>query len=683
MNKGHDQSQDHESSNTNVLTLDTGQNQNIEISIIGNPNVGKTSLFNILTGAKQYVANWPGVTVEKKVGTFKYKDATFKLVDLPGVYTLSSKSEDEKVAKDYIINKNYEIVILVADALNLESSMFLLLQLLEMNVNIILAINAIDEAKEKGRIIVPSPIIKTLNIPVVLTSARTGEGIDELLEVIYKYSLSKTKSRVKTRIKYPPNIDKFIQSFMELASNYPEIKINYSNYLENNWLPVYFLEFGNEDLNLPKSFLKELETLFDLDNLRAEYTKWKLDFISYLVSSSIINEGIDWSLRDILDHVLTHKVLGILIYIFAMFAVFSLTFNLAQPLSDLLELAFTSAGNYLSKVIPIPWLNSLVVEGVICGVGGVLVFIPQIFILFFFLGFLEESGYLPRAAFLVDRIARSFGLSGRSFMSIILGFGCNVPAIISTKTIANKKERLALILSLPFASCSAKLPVYILLIGTFFSSNAALVLLLIYLSSIVLVLVSSKFLQRFITQSEDIPFIIELPRFRMPTFKNLAIYTWNRGKHFLQKAGGIILVATIIIWALSFFPNFGQDINSSYAAGIGKVFEPLTKHLGWDWRINTGLVFGIAAKEVVVSSYSTLFNVGEGSLSFALQNVLTPASALALIFFVLAYVPCFATLATIKSETNSWKWPIFTLFYTTVIAYLIANVVFFIGGIFI
>jgi ferrous iron transport protein B len=362
--------------------------------------------------------------------------------------------------------------------------------------------------------------------------------------------------------------------------------------------------------------------------------------------------------------------------------VFSLTFSLAQPLSDLLDSAFTFLGNSISGLVTVPWLESLLVDGVIAGVGGVLIFIPQIFILFFFLGFLEESGYLPRAAFLVDRIARNFGLSGRSFMSIILGFGCNVPAIISTKSIANKKERLALIISLPFASCSARLPVYILLISAFFSTHAATIMLLVYLSSISLVLLSSKFLQRFITQSEDIPFIIELPRFRMPTFKNLSIYTWNRGKHFLQKAGGIILIATIVIWFLSFFPNFGTDINSSFAASIGRVFEPLTNHLGWDWRINTGLIFGVAAKEIVVSSYATIFNVGEGSLTYALQNALTPASALALIFFVLAYIPCFATLATIKAETNGWKWVIFSFIYTTVVAYIIANVVFFVGGIF-
>jgi ferrous iron transport protein B len=660
----------------NVETVD----KEAEISIIGNPNVGKTSLFNLLTGTKQYVANWPGVTVEKKIGSFKYKGKTFKLVDLPGVYTLSAKSEDERVAKDYLISNTSEIVIVVADALNLESSMFLLFQLIEIGVKTILVINSVDEARDKGRIIDPSPISKTLNIPVILTSAKTGEGKEELLEEAYK--LSKEKNLTKKKIMYPEEIENFINFFQDKVSKYPKISSKYQNYIDSSWLSIYFLEFGSEDLELPKDFLTELKENFDIEELKNKYLNWKFNFISYLVSSSIIKEGIDWSLRDILDHVFTHKILGILIYVFALFAVFSLTFSLAQPLSDLLDSAFTFLGNSISEFVTIPWLESLLVDGVIAGVGGVLVFIPQIFILFFFLGFLEESGYLPRAAFLVDRIARNFGLSGRSFMSIILGFGCNVPAIISTKTIANKKERLALILSLPFASCSARLPVYILLISAFFSTHAATIMLLVYLSSIALVLISSKFLQRFITQSEDIPFIIELSRFRMPTLKNLSIYTWNRGKHFLQKAGGIILIATVLIWFLSFFPNFGTDINNSFAASIGRVFEPLTNHLGWDWRINTGLIFGVAAKEIVVSSYATIFNVGEGSLTYALQNALTPTSALALIFFVMAYIPCFATLATIKAETNGWRWAIFSFIYTTVVAYLIANLVFFVGGIF-
>jgi len=667
---------------SNVTLKDNVENvdKEVEISIIGNPNVGKTSLFNLLTGAKQYVANWPGVTVEKKIGNFKYKDKRFKLVDLPGVYTLSAKSEDETVAKDYLLSNSSEIVIVVADALNLESSMFLLFQLIEIDMKTILVINSVDEAREKGRIIDPSPISKTLNIPVILTSAKTGEGKEVLLEEVYK--LSKEKNIVKSKIMYPEEIEKFISFFEDKVSKYPKINSKYQNYIGSSWLPIYFLEFGYEDLDLSEEFLAELKTNFDIDELKNKYLNWKFNFISYLVTSSIIKEGIDWSLRDILDHVFTHKVLGILIYVFALFAVFSLTFSLAQPLSDLLDTAFIFFGNSIRELVNIPWLESLLVDGVIGGVGGVLIFIPQIFILFFFLGFLEESGYLPRAAFLVDRIARNFGLSGRSFMSIILGFGCNVPAIISTKTIANKKERLALILSLPFASCSARLPVYILLISAFFSTHAATIMLLVYLSSIALVLISSKFLQRFITQSEDIPFIIELPRFRMPTLKNLSFYTWNRGKHFLQKAGGIILIATIVIWFLSFFPTFGADIDGSFAASIGRVFEPLTHHLGWDWRINTGLIFGVAAKEIIVSSYTTIFNIGEDSLTYALQNALTPAAALALIFFVLSYVPCFATLATIKTETNGWKWTIFSFVYTIVVAYLIANLVFFVGGIF-
>lgn len=666
--------------NSNSEDTNLVVDKEFEISIIGNPNVGKTSLFNLLTGSRQYVANWPGVTVEKKIGSFKYKEKVFKLVDLPGVYTLSAKSEDERVAKDYITSKSSEIVIVVADALNLESSMFLLFQLIEIGVKVVLVINAVDEAREKGRVIDPDPISKTLNIPVILTSAKTGEGKEKLLEEIYK--LSKENKIIKSKIKYPEEIESFINLFNETLSKYSHVSSEYQNSSENSWLPIYFLEFGSEDLKLPNEFLEKIKKKFDLEELKSKYLNWKFNFITYLASSSIIKEGIDWSFRDILDHVFTHKVLGILIYVFALFAVFSLTFSLAQPLSDILEVSFTFLGDSLAGFISIPWLESLVVDGIIAGVGGVLVFLPQIFILFFFLGFLEESGYLPRAAFLVDRIARSFGLSGRSFMSVILGFGCNVPAIISTKAIANKKERLALILSLPFASCSARLPVYILLISAFFSSQAATVMLLVYFSSILLVLLSSKFLQRFITQSEDIPFIIELPRFRMPTIKNLSIYTWNRGKHFLQKAGGIILIATILIWFLSFFPNFGADINNSYAAYIGRVFEPFTHHLGWDWRINTGLVFGVAAKEIVVSSYSTIFNVAEGNLTFALQNALTPQSALALIFFVLAYIPCFATLTTIKIETNGWKWPIFSFIYTTFVAYIIANVVFYIGGIF-
>ncbi|MBM7558275.1 ferrous iron transport protein B [Marinitoga litoralis] len=645
-----------------------------EIAIIGNPNVGKTSIFNIITGSRQYIANWPGVTVEKKVGAFKYKGHNFKLVDLPGIYTLSAQSEDERVARDYFLNEYPDAVIVVADALNLERSMYLLTQILEMKLPVVLAINSIDEANEKGKEINPYFISQTINIPVVLTSAKKNVGIDILLEEIHK--VAEKKLIPSKKFPYPESINEYVNYFAE--------KIKQFDYLKSydpEWLAIYFIEFSSKNFDYPKELINDISNKFDIQKLKTEYMNWKFNFISSIIKSAVVEEGRSWALRDILDHVLTHKLLGLLIYIVALFFVFSLTFNIASPLSDLIDLGFSSLGNALDGIIKIPWLNSLLIDGIIGGVGGVLVFIPQLFVLFFFMGFLEESGYLPRAAFLVDKLVRKFGLSGRSFMSIILGFGCSVPAILSTKTIANKKERMALILSVPFASCSARLPVYVLLISAFFSKNAATIMLLVYISSILLVLLSAKILQTFFIKGDEVPFTIELPRFRMPTFRNLLLYSWNRGKHFLEKAGGIILIATIFIWLLSYFPN-NNDISSSYAAYIGKLFEPITLHLGWNWQTNISLIFGAVAKEVVASSYMTILNVGEEGITYALQTILTQRSALALIFFVLAYIPCFATLGVIKQETGSYKWLFFELFYTLIVAYILANIVYLLGGIF-
>ncbi|GAB6188644.1 ferrous iron transport protein B [Marinitoga arctica] len=645
-----------------------------EVAIIGNPNVGKTSIFNIITGSRQYIANWPGVTVEKKVGAFKYKGHNFKLVDLPGIYTLSAQSDDEKVARDYLTNESPDVVIVVADALNLERSMYLLVQILEMNLPVILAINSIDEAESKGKVINPNFISKTLNIPVVLTSAKKNIGIDILLEYIHK--TAEKKNLTTRNFMYTDLINSYIKYFSKKLDDYDFLKS-----YDKRWLAMYYLEFGSKNFHYPEKLLKDINEKFNINTLKKEYMNWKFGFISSLVKSSVIEKGRSWAMRDILDHVMTHKILGLLIYIVALYFVFSLTFNIASPLSDLIDISFSKLGNLIDGKITIPWVNSLIVDGIIGGVGGVLVFLPQLFVLFFFMGFLEESGYLPRAAFLVDKLVRKFGLSGRSFMSIILGFGCSVPAIMSTKTIANKKERMALILSIPFASCSARLPVFILLISAFFSENAATILLLVYISSIILVLISAKILQLFFIKGEEVPFTIELPRFRMPTFKNLILYSWNRGKHFLEKAGGIILIATIFIWLLSYFPN-NNDISHSYAAYIGKFFEPITLHLGWNWQTNISLIFGAVAKEVVASSYMTILNVGEDGITYALQSILSNRAALSLIFFVLSYIPCFATLSVIKQETNSWKWMFFELFYTLIVAYLIANVVYILGGIF-
>lgn len=643
-----------------------------EIALIGNPNVGKTSIFNLLTGTRQYVANWPGVTVERKVGVSNINNTKYRIVDLPGIYTLSANSEDERVARDFFINESPDTVVLIADALNLERTFYLLLQLIEMNLPVILAINSIDEAEEKNKIINTEIISKTFNIPVILTSAKKNTGIDELKDKI-EY-INKKNEKIYYDLSYPEKISQFIRESKEIFEKDPDL------YTYNKkWLALNIIEFGLDNILISQEIKNKLDSKYNLNELQELYLNWKFEFINELSETSYLSKGIDWSLRDMLDHVFTHKILGIFIYVLALFMIFSLTFTVSAPLSDLLDMGFGKLGETVSNSIPIDWLSSLLGDGIIGGVGGVLVFIPQIFTLFFFMGFLEESGYLPRAAFLVDKLVRKFGLSGRSFMSIILGFGCNVPAIMSTKAVSNKRERLALILSIPFASCSARLPVYILLISAFFSTNAATIMLLVYISSIFLVLISAKIIELFIKDKENIPFTIEMPRFRMPTLRNLILYTWNKGKHFLEKAGGIILVASILVWLLSYFPNMGQDISTSYAASIGKFFEPVTNHLNWDWRINTGLFFGVAAKEVVVSTYSTLFTGGV-SLVDGLRNALSPQSALALIFFVLAYVPCFATLGVIKSETRSNKLVVFTLIYTTIIAYLLANFVYYVSG---
>jgi ferrous iron transport protein B len=643
-----------------------------EVALIGNPNVGKTSIFNLLTGTRQYVANWPGVTVERKVGVSNINGKKYRIVDLPGIYTLSANSEDERVARDFFINEVPDTVVLIADALNLERTFYLLLQLIEMNLPVILVINSIDEAEEKNKIINTEIISKILNLPVVLTSAKKNIGIDELKEKIEKINMN--DKDIYYDIDYPEEINEFIRETTEIFEKDEDLK-SYNK----KGIALNIIEFGL-DTNLIGENLKEIiSKKYDIQKLQETYVNWKFEFISSISETAYLSKGIDWSLRDMLDHVFTHKILGIFIYILALFMVFSLTFTVSAPLSDLLDMGFGSLAELVGNAIEIGWLSSLVADGIISGVGGVLVFIPQIFTLFFFMGFLEESGYLPRAAFLVDKMVRKFGLSGRSFMSIILGFGCNVPAIMSTKAVSNKKERMALILSIPFASCSARLPVYILLISAFFSANAATIMLLVYISSIFLVLISAKIIEMFIKDKENIPFTIEMPRFRMPTFRNLLLYTWNKGKHFLEKAGGIILFASILVWVLTYFPNMGQDISTSFAAKIGEFFEPLTRHLEWDWRINTGLFFGVAAKEIVVSTYSTLF-AGGTSLIDSLRSALSPQSALALIFFVLAYVPCFATLGVIKSETRSNKLVVFTLFYTTIVAYLLANLVYYVSG---
>ncbi|OAA30426.1 iron transporter FeoB [Kosmotoga arenicorallina S304] len=637
------------------------------VALLGNPNVGKTSLFNALTGARQYVANWPGVTIEKRVGTLFYGDRSFRIIDLPGTYTLGATSIDEKVARDYLLYESPDLVVVVTDALNLERSLYLLLQVLELRGNVILAINSIDEAKKAGIRIDSKELSKHLGIPVVLTSAFTGEGIENLKEAMLKIS----RSGIHVHYLFPDHIEGLIS---KLSSSL-KLKNELRNF-DSRWLSIKILERDKEVMELT-GIDPDVDYSADIANARYEFIK------ELLKDSYRDSKKHYWDLNTAIDHVITHKYLGILIFFAIMYLVFQITYGFAEPFTTLIEKGFDTLGAFVDKSIPIPWLASLLSDGVIGGVGAVITFVPSIFILFLALGVLEETGYLPRAAFVVDRIMYSMKLSGRSFMSMLLGFGCNVSSIMSTRTISEPQERIVTILVSPFISCSARLPVYIMIASIFFGKAAGLAIFSLYVLSVLFTFGSALLFNKLLFKGKPSPMIMELPRYRKPTLRSLMLYTWNRGKHFLEKAGTIILAASIVIWLLSYFPT--GDILTSFASVLGKSLEPLFRPLGFTWQMVTSLIFGGAAKEVIVSSLSTLYGAtllpGISGLA-VLSSQINPAVAFGFLVFVLLYFPCFATIAAIKNESGSWKYVWITVLYGFGVAYLLALVIKLIGGAF-
>ncbi len=651
----------------------------IRVALAGNPNVGKTSLFNALTGARQYVANWPGVTVEKKEGIAKYDGERIKIVDLPGVYSLSASSIDEKIARDFILKEAPDVVVVVTDSMSLEQGLYLLLEILEMEENVILVVNAIDEARKNGLKIDRYELSKHFGVPVILTSAINGEGVEDLLKAIVGMARKLEKSN-KVTLNYGEDIESKIR---KVERNLKEAKI-LRNY-DSRWLALKYLEGDKEILELLEKMVG-IERLSDeeIAENRVKIAKARYDYINSVMKEAISKIKAKMTLSEAIDHVLTHKFLGIPIFFSFMYLAFKLTFDVAQVFSDMLDAAFSKMANFVVQSLGENWLSSMISDGIIGGVGGVLVFVPNIFMMFLALGFMEESGYLPRAAFVMDRLMVRFKLSGRSFMSLLLGFGCNVPAVMSTRNIENPQERLAAILIAPFITCSARLPVYILLASIFFPKNTALVIFSLYIFSILLTIGSSIVVNRLFFKGRKFPLVMELPRYRMPNFKNLVIYVWNRGKHFLQKAGGIILVASILIWFLGYFPA-GGDVEKSYAATIGRTLEPIMRPLNFSWKATTALLFGVAAKEVIVSTFSMLYGFGEEDLESArsaLSQEMDPAVAFAFMVFVMAYIPCLATVAAVKMETGSWKWPIFIVVYSSLVAYLISFIAYNVGRLF-
>lgn len=656
------------STNETVPTISAGNvpTKYFSIALLGNPNVGKTSLFNVLTGARQHVGNWPGVTVEKRSGVMYHKENSFRIVDLPGTYTLGAKSLDEKVARDYLLYESPDTVVVIADALNLERSLYLLLQVLELRGDVILAINSVDEARKKGIKIDRNELSKHLGIPVVLTSAVTGEGIDQLKNLLTKAN----KKNIHVHYMFSKEIEREIERLSSLISENEKL----SNF-DPRWLSIKLLE---DDEELRKLVGKELH----ISDKKLELASVRYEYIRHILKDAYRhskNNG--WNISIAIDHVLTHKYLGILVFFAIMYMIFQLTFTVSEPFTVLIERGIEGLAGIVNGAVGIGWLRSLLADGIINGVGAVLVFVPNIFILFLCLGILEETGYLPRAAFVIDRIMYSLKLSGRSFISMLLGFGCNVSSIMSTRSINEPQERLVTMLVSPFISCSARLPIYIMIAGTFFAANAGLVVFSLYILSIVFTALSALIINRFFFKGKPSPMIMELPRYRAPRIKSLGIYTWNNGKHFLEKAGTIIFVASIIIWVLYYLP--GGGIQNSYAAAIGKFIEPIFRPIGFSWQMVTSLLFGVAAKEVIVSSMNTLYLAGGAAGTSMITPALlgiSKATAYAFLVFVLLYIPCAAVIASIKNESGSWKYAVFSIVYSFVLAYIVAFMFNLIGG---
>jgi ferrous iron transport protein B len=708
----------------------------ITIALSGNPNSGKTSMFNNLTGAHQKVGNWPGVTVEKKEGHFKYKKYTINVVDLPGTYSLTPFSIEEIVTRDFIIKEKPDVVVSIIDSSNLERSLYLAMQIMETGQPMVLALNMTDVAKSKGIKIDAEKLSILLDIPVVFTVGNKNKGTNHLIKTIIKESDAFTQGKIGRDIKYSKEVENCISSII----NHLEQNASDNNIFSYRWTAVKLLEndesilknFKNNQnvLNFAEQNRKRINDFYQEDP-EIILTEDRYGFIAGITKEVIAlshKKRVDVSKK--IDLVLTNKLLGFPIFIFFIWAMFQLTFTLGAYPMEWLDSSITAFSLILERLLPGGPVKDLLIDGIIAGIGSVIIFLPNILILFFCIALFEDTGYMARAAFLMDRIMHMIGLHGKSFIPMLMGFGCSIPAVMATRTLESKKDRILTILIIPFMSCSAKLPVYIVLAGTFFAAKGGTVIFCLYLTGIVLSIISGKLFKSNLLKGEDSPFVMELPPYRMPMLKSLTIHMWDRSKMFLRKMGGVILIGSIIIWTLSYFPKnvtysmdyekkinklkaeYSQKTNYSdpaaglknienkithlqrqkekeriektYIGKLGKSIEPFFRPLGIDWRASVALLTGIVAKEVVVSTMGVLYGVGDQkseALSKALKNSdMTPLSALSMMIFVLLYLPCIAALFSIWKETSA-KWAFFNLFYTTTVAWCVSFLVYQIGRI--
>ena len=721
-----------------LVALAKGKRRTINVALVGNPNCGKTSLFNIASGAHEHVGNYSGVTVDAKEGFFDFQGYHFRIVDLPGTYSLSAYTPEELYVRKHIIEETPDVIINVADSSNLERNFYLTTQLIDMNVRMVIALNMYDELESSGNKLDYIKLSQLIGVPMIPTVCRRGEGIDQLFHVIigiyeggdflsqkgeirseiledlrdwhktyvpdHEFGSHKEEEDARPRgymrhihINHGPELERSIEEVKKAISQNEDIRHKYST----RFLSIKLLENDKEIENfistLPNG--KEIIAIRNKETLRIRkvmnedseqaITDAKYGFITGALKETFTDNHLEKEQTTrVIDSIVTHRIWGYPIFFLFLYIMFEGTFVLGDYPMQGIEWLVDQLGNLIRNNMTEGPLKDLLIDGIIGGVGGVIVFLPNILILYFFISILEDSGYMARAAFIMDKIMHRMGLHGKSFIPLIMGFGCNVPAIMATRTIEDRKSRLITMLVNPLMSCSARLPIYLVMIGAFFPNCASFMLLCIYTAGILLAVIMARIFSKFLVKGEDSPFVMELPPYRMPTSKSIMRHTWEKGAQYLKKMGGIIMIASIIIWFLGYYPqhdayeSVAEQQKNSYIGQIGKAIEPVIKPLGFDWKLGIGLISGVGAKELVVSTLGVLYtNEGDvENVNLSNRIPITPLVALAYMLFVLIYFPCIATFAAIKQESGSWKWAIFTAGYTTGLAWLVAFTVFQIGS---
>lgn len=662
----------------------------LNVVFVGNPNCGKTSLFNIASGAHERVGNYSGVTVDAKMGHFNFEGYHFNLVDLPGTYSLSAYTPEELYVRKYIIERHPDIIINVIDASNLERNLYLTTQLIDMDVPMIIALNMYDELRNSGNLLDIQQLGTLLGAPIIPTVGKTGEGVKELFHQIIQIAEGKQKTARHIHVNHGVLLEDKISRVEALVRKNPEPHHNYSA----RFLSIKLLENDKQ----VEGIIRKLENANEIFAERDICQKDVLNEIGEDSESAITDAKygyVQGAMKETfqkmhrykrlmtkrIDAVVTHQVWGYPIFLLLMYLMFFCTFNIGQYPMDWIDMGVEWLGGMIGEWMPEGPLKDLVVDGVISGVGGVIVFLPNIMILYAFISWMEDSGYMARAAFIMDKIMHRMGLHGKSFIPMIMGFGCNIPAIMATRTIEDRKSRLITMLIIPLMSCSARLPVYIIIITAFFPKNAAMILFSMYLIGIMFSIFMAKLFSRFVVKGESSPFVMELPPYRMPSMKSVSRHTWEKGKQYLKKMGTTILVASIAVWALSYFPHHAeateeQQMELSYIGQIGKFVEPIIKPCGMQWKEGVALITGVGAKEIVASTMAVLYH---GDIT---ASGMTPLVAFAFMVFVLLYFPCIPTCIGIKNESGQWKWAGFTALYTTLMAWICSMLVYQIGSLF-